>query len=135
MEIFLKNKYVRALILIVAVALVCSLLLRERPDEPSQNTQQTADEETKLSQILSQIDGAGEVEVMITYESGPEAVPAAGGMGEQLILKELSPVIRGVVIIAQGADDISVKMQLLQAAVTVLQVEETRIDVFTMRKD
>ena len=41
-------------------------------------------------------------------------------------------MIKGVVVVAQGADDISVRLNLLRAAVTALQIDESRVDVFAM---
>lgn len=42
----------------------------------SAGTDTQADLEARLEQILSQVDGAGRVQVMVTYETGPEIVPA-----------------------------------------------------------
>jgi stage III sporulation protein AG len=39
-------------------------------------TQASAGMEARLEQILSQVQNAGEVKVMVTYETGPEIVPA-----------------------------------------------------------
>lgn len=118
--------------------------------------------ENRLKRILSCIDGAGDVEVMITFESGTQIVPAMdtdsqsvfsqngqdttdnqsessspatiskSGENEPIVLMELQPSIRGVIVIAQGASDIKVKMDLLQAVQTVLGVEAGCIDVFSM---
>ncbi len=125
--------------------------------------------EEKLGQTLSAINGAGKVEVMITYESGPEIVPAvnqdrqstdtqedatSGGQrsnatvnesqktvtvqgaegSEPLIIKELNPEVRGVVIVAEGAGDLAVRMDLMRAAQTVLNVPLERVEVFEMKR-
>ena len=58
--------------------------------------------------------------------------PATNGGDSVVVLQELSPVIKGVVVVAQGADDISVRLNLLRAAVTALQIDESRVDVFAM---
>ena len=161
MNSFLPKKYLYALAAIVLLGAVL-WVINERPKETTQTTQVQMDDETRLAQVLSQIDGAGQVQVMITYASGPEIVPASVSQintshqqtGEEsssqtsssrsepassssegtVVLKELSPQIKGVVVIAQGADNISVKMDLLQATVTVLQIEPEQVDVFTMTK-
>lgn len=161
MNSFLPKKYLYALAAIVLLGAVL-WVINERPKQTTQTTQVQVDDETRLAQVLSQIDGAGQVQVMITYASGPEIVPASVSQintsrqqtGEEsssqtsssrsepassssegtVVLKELSPQIKGVVVIAQGADNISVKMDLLQATVTVLQIEPEQVDVFTMTK-
>ena len=47
-----------------------------------------------------------------------------------LVLKEIKPKVRGVIIVAEGADDIGVKMQLYDAVKTVLQVSGDRVEVY-----
>lgn len=122
--------------------------------------------EDKLKETLSKIDGAGRVEVMITYESSAilnpaisvdtqssttqdqhdngnsvtesintqrEVVTVSGSNGNQaLVLSEQSPKIKGVIVIAEGADKISVKLNLLSAVQTVLNVEPEKVDVYKM---
>jgi stage III sporulation protein AG len=128
-----------------------------------------SDMESRLEEILSKIEGAGRVEVMITYESTPEKVPAISidkqtststDIGENgtstidtentqsdvvtingsngndaLVLRENSPKILGVIVIAQGADDIAVKLNLLKAVETVLDVTPDRVDVYKMNNE
>ncbi len=120
--------------------------------------------EERLKQILGKISGAGEVEVMITFDMGSEIIPASntvktedaseekdasGGVrtvqsqnltenivisndntAKPLVLKEIKPQIRGVIVVAEGADDIEVKMRLYDAVKTVLQVSGDRVQVY-----
>ena len=96
--------------------------------------------ENKLSQILSKIEGAGEVKVMITVESGMEIITAneeESGKpilvnGKVVILKEMYPKVKGVLIVAKGADSIKVKMELLNATVALLDVDSNCVEIFTM---
>lgn len=117
------------------------------------------DDEARLKSALSQIRGAGNVEVMLTYENGRELVPALStdtqstsqsgeqvsqsestrpvtitqnGTEEAMVLKEVEPKIRGVIVIAQGADDIKVRMDLARAVSKVLDVSMDKIEIFTM---
>ena len=122
--------------------------------------------EERLRQILEKIKGSGEVEVMITFDMGPEIIPASntveikdtseekdasGGIrtvktqnttenivvsndnsgSKPLVLKEIKPQVRGVIVVAEGADDIEVKMKLYDAVKTVLQVSGDRVQVYT----
>ncbi len=124
--------------------------------------------EQQLKYTLSQIQGAGNVEVMITYEASSEIVPAIsvdkqtstttdsgdsgtsttntentqsevvtiGGSGgnSALVLKEKSPEIRGVIVVAEGADNIMVKLNLLSAVQTLLNVSPDQVDVYKMNE-
>lgn len=75
-----------------------------------------ADESESLSKeaerILSRIEGAGEVGVMI-YETGGK--------------------IEGVCVISEGADDISVRIRLQSAVTTLLGVDNARVEVLPMQ--
>lgn len=121
--------------------------------------------EQKLKCILSRIEGAGDVEVMITYETGTEIVPAiskdtqittktdtrnndtsttntentqsevvtlAGG-NSALVIKEKSPIVKGVIVVATGADNIAVKLNLINAVKTVLNIDSNQVDVYKMK--
>lgn len=112
--------------------------------------------EQRLANVLCQIAGAGRVDVMITLEGGPtyeiaytiEERKTSGSGGESttliktpvmitkngvsqpVILSETNPVILGVAIVAQGAGDMRVKMDLLKAAEVLLKIQVNRIEIF-----
>lgn len=116
-------------------------------------------EEDDLVRVLSSIRGAGDVQVMITYESEPVLEPAyessystsntqedsrttsnetetkrpSSSQSDGLVLTQKRPEVRGVVVIAQGASDIQVKMELAQAVQTALGVSASKVDVFEMK--
>lgn len=71
------------------------------------------DEEQRLAAVLSGIDGAGSVETMISR----------GTEGE----------ITGVLVIAEGAEDITVMLRLMSAAATALGVDRKLVDVYSMK--
>ncbi len=117
--------------------------------------------EDKLKSVLSNIKGAGNVNVMITLESGPELKIAtqtdertntttnASGTttsitvveepiiitqnGEEtpLVLMEILPVVKGVVVVAEGAKDVGVKLQLLEAVQALLSLSSGNIQILT----
>ncbi len=125
--------------------------------------------EEKLQETLSKIEGAGQVQVMITYESSAEIVPAVSvdtqtstttdegedgtsktntentqseivtvngsEGGSALVLKEKSPPVKGVIVVAQGADDIRVKLSLLSAVETILNISPDQVDVYKMENE
>ncbi|NLB62273.1 MAG: hypothetical protein GX802_07675 [Clostridiales bacterium] len=128
-----------------------------------QSTQDSVKQiEERLEKTLMQIRGAGNVTVMITYETSKEIVPALsvtsqsssqtgdsssnssqndskspatitqGGNEAPIVLTEIEPKVRGVIVIAQGAADLTVRMNLMHAVQTVLGVEAANIEVFEM---
>lgn len=57
-----------------------------------------------------------------------------GGTSKPLVLKEINPDIKGVIIVAEGAKDPKVKLQLTEAVQTVLDVPAYRVSVFERNK-
>lgn len=117
--------------------------------------------ERKLSSILSKIEDAGRVNVMITLEDSIEKIPALninktfettkevdseGGTrdlsrrdeskqlinisNDIVILKEKNPNVKGVIIIAEGADDPLVLENMYTAVKTVLGISANRVQVY-----
>ncbi len=107
--------------------------------------------ESKLSAVLSEVDGAGKVSVIITVESGMETVLAMETVtsetanrkevvetpivvnGKTVVLKELYPKITGVLIVAEGAKSISVLNKIQQATMSLLDIDANRIEILTMK--
>jgi len=54
------------------------------------------------------------------------------GIDQPLVLREISPRVQGIVIIAEGGDDTFVRDALTRAAMAVLGVEAHRVQVLTM---
>lgn len=76
-------------------------------------------EEKRMAQVLSLIEGAGEVEVALFYapdESGKASLPT------------------GAVVVAQGADQLPVRLELIRAVRTLLNLPEAAVDVFAMNE-
>lgn len=104
------------------LALVCCaaalLLFSSGGTSPAGMTE----EEQRVSATLSRIAGAGEVRVSIYYAQEASAF----GSGHR------SPV--GALIVAAGAGDIGVRLNLLRAAETLLGLEANQVDVFLMEE-
>lgn len=128
----------------------------------TQSTALSADEEARLlearlEEILSQMKNVGSVRVMITFDNTQEKIIASdeeksssasgaseasrpaktsGSGGENpIILTERMPRIRGVIVIAEGAADVSVRFSLSAAVSTVLGIDESNVEVFAMRRN
>ena len=115
-----------------------------------------ADIERRLSELLSKVEGAGQVSVMVYADTSSEQVPAyndiqdtrndervdgrslevsetrqlaLAGTDEPVILKVIIPQIKGVIVVAEGADDVLVKAQLNNAVCTLLGIPEHRVQI------
>ncbi len=122
--------------------------------------------ESRLKSILEQIEGVGEVSIMITLKVGSEIVPAintietqsqtdeedsgggtreinqksvdskvvlkkGSGTEEQpLIVKEIMPEVRGVIVVAEGAENPVIEARVSDAVQTVLGIPAFRVKVY-----
>ena len=125
-----------------------------------QETDQQDRLEERLVTVLSKIRGAGRVEVLITYETTGEIVTAMSVKSDEdtrdavtgkdsstpatvksedgqtpIILVEKEPVIRGVVVVAEGAAQLSVRKDLQNAVRAATGVALSHIEVFEMSAD
>lgn len=107
--------------------------------------------EQKLEKLLNKVDGAGKVSVAISIESGMETVLAmttttketsAGREivsapvlvnGKTVVLKEVYPKISGVLIVAEGAGKLTVYNKIQQAALSLLDVKASQIEILAMK--
>ncbi len=88
---------------------------------PQNVTSGASTEEKRIAQVLSAIAGAGKVDVALFYGQND-----TGAFGET----SRAPI--GAVIVASGADDIEVRLNLIRAARTLLCLPESAVDVFVM---
>lgn len=123
----------------------------------SKSANSIEDTEKKLSAILSKISGVGRVDVMITYETSGEMIAmsndkilseddkesidkeivmkSSGSEKEPFISKEIKPVVRGVLVVAEGAEVQSTKINLTRAVSSVLNVPINRVEVLPKNKE
>lgn len=124
--------------------------------EPLDGIDVIADMERRLSELLSEVEGAGLVKVMIYADTGSEQIPAynneqdtrndestdsksseisetrelaLSGDDTPVILKVMVPQIQGVVVVAEGANDLLIKAQLNNAVCTLLGIPEHRVQI------
>lgn len=108
--------------------------------------------EKDLTRALSKMTGAGEVEVVINWESSVESIIAyitnsgnnsvtstpqiiqGNGVSGPIILKELYPKAIGVIIICKGGDDVKVKLDIITAVSVLLDITQDKINVYGIRK-
>ncbi len=140
------------LIFILIIVVIFSLSSNKNVDKENNAIDIYVDNlETKLSEILSKVQGAGDVSVIITVESGMETVLAmkttttetsAGKEtietpilvnGKTVVLKENYPKIIGVLIVTEGGNNISVLNKIQQATVSLLNINVNQIEILTMK--
>ena len=105
--------------LLCAAAALALVLLFGTPEASEQSAA-----ERRIAEVLSAIDGAGRVEVALFYakeENEPFAAASAA-----------RPT--GAVVVAQGAEDMQVRLQLIRAVRTLLGLAENAVDVFVMEE-
>ena len=142
------SKYVnnRSLYIIIIIGIVFMLLPGFDSGKSEKSKPQMYDEysdEARLSEILSKVDGAGKVSVMITYygtsgydlefqekrgETSTENSVVMDG-NSPFIKSEFYPKVKGVIIVSSGAKNSSVKKSLTDAAAAVLEVSSHKICV------
>ena len=113
--------------------------------EPVANTQ-TVD--IQLAEILSSIEGAGRVKVLLTVMEGERTVYQTNMNNTQvntvvitdaqraqngLITQILSPVYQGAIVVCQGADSPSVRLAVVEAVSNVTGLGADRISVLKMK--
>ena len=108
--------------------------------------------EARLEAALSRVEGAGEVEVVLTVRSGPRQVLAEdrtqeregdresgesttvllsrGSAGEETVaVEQRSPQFRGALVVCSGGDDPAVRLTLTQAVSAVTGLGADRISI------
>lgn len=157
-----KNK----IILLIGVFALVFLLLGEIGGETeevsvTQSSATYAAEYTKkierqLEDILSEINGAGRVQVMVTLDTCYENVYAKGYSGkteendvetqneteeeyiivkkgsnneECLLVKVYEPQIKGVAVVAEGADNIQVKKAITETVCALFDISSAKVSV------
>ncbi|MBE5745861.1 MAG: hypothetical protein E7359_01040 [Clostridiales bacterium] len=114
--------------------------------------------EEKLEQVIGNLKGVGMAKVMVSVKSGGEIVIAnsiteetvvstdgesqnvtivktpiivtENGESKPIILMEILPEIQGVIVVAEGADDTMVKLNIYQAVQAIITVPSVNIQVF-----
>jgi stage III sporulation protein AG len=129
-----------------------------------------SDDESRLKVLLSQMKGVGNVDVMITYTTSSENVPAydikknqsgtqekdsgggtrnisqeeydstlayedsSDGGKKPVILKEIEPEVKGVLVVAAGADNAEVRERICGSVMVVLDVPAHKVQVVQRKK-
>ena len=116
------------------------------------SSEYTKNLEYKLKTIIGKIKGTGNVDVMITLESGTNLLLAnnetkstnadgltnvsanpiileQNGDSSPLVIGEVLPKIKGIVVVSSGANDIAVRLNIMNAVQTLLDLQDNQIQI------
>lgn len=125
-----NNRVMLVIFIIGTVIIIVSLFFDTSGKQSNTSVECNDGEEARLCEILSKISGVGDVEIMITYEESVEGNSMASyGKSEKLIKP------KGVIIVADGAEDTNVRVKLKEAAAAVIGVGANRVCVFQMNME
>ena len=130
-ECLKQYRYV-VIVVLAGVVLMCLPSGKDRTDtERETGAGQTVIVETCLEEslaiILSQIKGAGKVEVLLTEAKGAERTQ--NGLVRQIN----PPSYQGAIVVCQGADSPSVRLAIVQAVSSVTGLGTDHITVLKMK--
>lgn len=149
-ELLSKYRYV---VLILAVGVVLMLLPTSSEDTgqtqtTTQSQEQSADIKEQLTQLLSQIQGVGQVQVMLTVQTGKLTEYHYDQTGENLVTVTVTDAdraetalvrqitaetYRGAVVVCQGADSAVVRLRVVEAVSRVTGLGADQISVLKMK--
>ena len=154
-----KLKSKKSLPLVIAAVLALTVLLvvcfggsfDKTSDEPASAQSYIDDLQNKLVSVIQKIDGCGKADLVIScategaceyaYETKSQTIGETTTTtttlvtvkGEPLVTKTYTPQVYGVVIVAEGAADPAVKVKIINAVVTLLDVGAENVRVFTYK--
>lgn len=143
------TKY-RWALLVAAVGVLLMLLPTSSEAEPQESEiiqEETVSLARELEEILSKIDGVGQVKVLLSIAEGERTVyqyDEGTGLDTVIITDEnraqtpvvqqvLPPVYQGAVIVCQGAGSASVKLMVVEAVAAVTGLRSDQISVLKMK--
>lgn len=170
-----ENLIVFLILLIVTLIVVNKILEKDEEVIPSESSAELvssikdetceisseSDLETKLKEILSKIDGVGEVDVLLTYSETTSIYPLynenisesistsesgevtetktenkeifTNSQDEAVIQKKIYPKLEGAIIIAKGASNPEIKTNIIYAVEAATGLLTHKIQVFEMK--
>lgn len=148
------KKY-RAVFLILLAGILLLTLPEKKTAEPLADktaAEEKQDLQKSLSEILSLIQGAGKVEVLLTPEAGEQIIYQTdedrssdsvksdtilisnSAREEEGLIRQVNPPrYRGAIILCQGADNALVRLNIVDAVCSVTGLTSDRITVLKMK--
>lgn len=114
----------RRMWLIICFMLAAALVLLVMAQTGVQDEGGMTELEQRLSATLERVEGAGHVRAMVLCDA------PAGAFGQTL-----PGDVRGVIIVAEGAYDLGVKLRLQSAAMTLFSLTADEVEVLSGREE
>jgi len=152
-ELAQKNKYV-LIVLLVGLLIILWPTGGNRQTEEAQPIPEhplafcLAEKERRIAEALSQIDGAGEVIVVLSLRTSVEqevavdedtagrretvTISTGSGTQSEVTLRYRYPQFLGALVVSQGADNATVRLQITQAVAALTGLGTDRITVIKM---
>ena len=155
------RKYRYAFLILMAGIFLLTIPVKEKPNTPAVLTTdisltETTDLQTELEMLLSRMEGAGKVRVLLTQACGEEItyqtdeeidaeenakdirrktviITKQDRIQEGLILRIDPPIYMGAVILCQGADSAAVRLALMEAVKSATGLPANKITVLKMK--
>ena len=124
---FLKekgSKYILIVLLGLLILVMCIPTGTNSSEIKTESQSTDMDLEHRLEQVLSAMDGVGEVEVMITVEGSTENMFSTKSDGVKA---------SGVLVVAEGAGKASVDAQILEAVKALFSIDVHKISIVKMK--
>lgn len=142
-------------LIIAVVAVVIMLALYFSSFKQSDNVEAEvvasdycAQKQQEIQSAVSGIEGVGKTKVVISWESGVEIVTAQNvtingsssttqivqNSGEPIVVKEIYPKAVGVLIVCEGGNNAKVKVDIIMAIATLMDISTDKVLVFEMSK-
>ncbi len=156
-KMFRSKKVILIVCLVIVFCIICVFYLAQFKTSNDSTNYDTVEVEysttleNKLKSVISKISNAGQVDVLVTLESGYEyeyateettkTTSSSSGQvtsttssmvivsGSPVIVKQIYPKVKGVVVVASGAKDAFVRMSIINAVVTSLEIDQSNIIV------
>ena len=125
---FLKEKGSKYIVFVL-VGLLILVMCIPTSNDSSTSLQEEAEVnagelESRLEQVLSAMEGVGEVRVMITTEDDAESVFGNSTQGKKVC---------GVVVVAEGAGNATINARISEAVKALFSIDVHKISIVKMR--
>jgi len=151
-----RYKYVMVILLTGILILMMPEKKDPQPTNYTEQIQTNLDLQEALINILKRIEGAGDVDVLLTEKKGEEIIYQADSdltsgsntesenrktliitdenRAEKGLIRQVNPpVLQGAVVVCQGADDPKVKLALVDAVMRATGLSSNQICVLKMK--
>ncbi len=153
----LWNKY-RWVVIIISAGLLLMLIPGSSEDTADEISQQNGeafsltDTEARMEAILSRVEGAGKLQLMLTLKSGATlqlaedvdkeadgsetqtqrktvTINRGSGYEDIVVTQQVYPVYQGALVVCQGADNARVRLALIEAVAALTGLSSDKISI------